>query len=45
MTDIIVIVVVLSIIFAASWSMYRAKKKGIKCIGCQYSQSGGGCKR
>ncbi|MBE5765799.1 MAG: FeoB-associated Cys-rich membrane protein [Clostridiales bacterium] len=34
MTDIIVIVIVLAIIGAAAGYVIRAKKRGVKCIGC-----------
>jgi len=44
MTDILVIGIILSIIAGASWSIYREKKKGVKCMGCPYAQ-GSSCKK
>ena len=41
-TDIVVIAVIVLIIGGASFYMYRAKKKGQKCIGCPYSKECGG---
>ena len=32
--DYIIIAIVALIIGLASWYLYRAKKKGVKCIGC-----------
>jgi len=45
MTDIIIAVVVVLIIGAASLYIYRAKKSGQKCIGCPNSKqcSAKGC--
>lgn len=40
MTDVIVLVVVLLIVGGAITYIVKAKKKGIKCIGCP---SGGSC--
>ncbi len=37
MTNYIIIAVVLAILGLAGWYMYKAKKKGKKCIGCPYS--------
>ena len=37
MTDIIVILVILLILFWASAYIYKAKKSGKKCIGCPES--------
>ena len=34
MTDAIIIAVLLVIIGAAAWYVYKAKKSGKKCIGC-----------
>ena len=34
MTDIVIIVIVLAIIGAAVGYVIRAKKRGVKCIGC-----------
>ena len=36
--DLILIVVILLIVFAASYKIYKEKKKGVKCVGCPYSQ-------
>ena len=33
-TDILVIAVIAAIIGLAAWYLYKAKKKGVKCIGC-----------
>ena len=44
MDNIIIIAVVLVILCLAGFYVYKAKKKGKKCIGCPYSGScGGGC--
>ncbi|MBQ2996436.1 MAG: FeoB-associated Cys-rich membrane protein [Oscillibacter sp.] len=40
MTDIVIVLVVLVIVGAASWYVYKEKKNGAKCIGCP---SGGKC--
>lgn len=37
--DIVILVVVAVIIGAAAFYIYRAKKKGKKCIGCPYCDS------
>ena len=37
--DIVVIVVLLIVVAAAGFYVYRAKKKGQKCIGCPASKS------
>jgi len=37
MTDYIIITVILVILGLAGWYVYKAKKKGQKCIGCPYS--------
>ena len=39
LADIIVIAVIVLIVGAASFYIYRAKKRGQKCIGCPYSSS------
>lgn len=39
--DYIIIAVILVIIGLAVWYIYRAKRKGKKCIGCPYSCSCG----
>lgn len=39
MTDFIIIAVLLVIVCAAAWYVYKAKKSGQKCIGCP----DGGC--
>ncbi len=38
MTDIIIIAVIIAIVGAAAFYIYREKKKGAKCIGCPYSK-------
>lgn len=47
MENLIIIFVLLLIIGGAGWYIYKAKKKGQKCIGCPYakecSKSGCGC--
>ena len=40
MEDLIILVVVAVILTAAVWYLYRAKKRGTKCIGCSAE---GGC--
>ena len=39
MENIIIIAIVLLIIFAASYYIFRAKKSGKKCIGCPNADS------
>lgn len=39
MTDIIIIAIVVIIVGLAGLYIYRAKKKGKKCIGCPYACS------
>ena len=34
MTDVIVIAIIASVVFAAAYYVYKAKKSGKKCIGC-----------
>ena len=34
MTDVIIILILLAILGGAGVYIYRAKKKGVKCIGC-----------
>ena len=34
MTDVIVIAIVLAVVGAAAFALIRAKKRGVKCIGC-----------
>ena len=44
MTDIVILLVVLAIVGAASRYVYKEKKKGTKCIGCPAGCScSGGC--
>jgi len=43
MENVIVIIVILIIVAVASAKIYSEKKKGAKCVGCPYSQSGAGC--
>ena len=38
MTDFIVIAVVFLVVAGACFYIYRAKKKGQKCIGCPYGK-------
>ena len=40
MTDIILAVVIGAIVAAAAWYVIRAKRRGVKCIGCP---AGGSC--
>ena len=42
-TDLIVILVLLSIFSGAIFAIYRSKKSGKKCIGCPHSGSCGKC--
>lgn len=37
--DLIVIAVLVAIVGGASFYIYRAKKRGQKCIGCPYAKS------
>ena len=39
MQDLIVIAAVLAIVGAAAFYVYRAKKRGAKCIGCPMGES------
>lgn len=39
MTDIIVLAIVLAIVAAAAIYVIRAKKKGVKCVGCPAGNS------
>lgn len=41
--DILVICAVVAVIAAAALYIYKAKKRGAKCVGCPYSQNCGGC--
>ena len=49
MDNLIIIAVILIIVGAASWYIYKAKKSGKKCIGCpdsgccSASKNGNGC--
>ncbi|MBR3593838.1 MAG: FeoB-associated Cys-rich membrane protein [Clostridia bacterium] len=43
MKDAVIIAVIVLIIGAASFYIYKAKKSGKKCIGCPDSGSCGGC--
>jgi len=47
MTDLVVIAVLLVIVGAAARYIYKAKKRGVKCVGCPDGgccpHSGGGC--
>ena len=39
MKDLIIIAIILLLAGAVAWYLYRAKKKGQKCIGCPYGSS------
>lgn len=39
MKDLIIIAIILLLAGAALWYLYRAKKKGHKCIGCPYGSA------
>lgn len=41
MTDFLVAAVIVLIVGAASLYIYKAKKSGVKCIGCPHAQSCG----
>ena len=44
MIDYVIILAVLLIVGGAGYYVYRAKKRGQKCIGCPYAdQCSGGC--
>ena len=43
MTDIILIAVLAAIVGAAARYIYKAKKRGVKCIGCPAANSCGSC--
>lgn len=44
LADIIIIAILLVILGASVFYIWKSKKKGIKCIGCPYSGScSGGC--
>lgn len=43
MMDLIVLIVLAVIIGAAAGYVYKAKKRGVKCIGCPYGAFCGGC--
>ena len=46
MTDLMIILILLSILGGAGFYVYKAKKAGQKCIGCPHSKScasGSGC--
>ena len=44
MTDIIIVAVIILVVGAASLYLYRAKKRGQKCVGCPYcKECGGSC--
>lgn len=44
MENIIIILILLAIVGGIVWYLYRAKKRGEKCIGCPYAkQCGGKC--
>lgn len=42
MTDLLIILVLALILGGAALYIYRAKKRGQKCVGCPYSGSCGG---
>ena len=43
MKDFILILVLAVIIGSAAWYVYRAKKKGVHCIGCPDGATCSGC--
>ena len=44
MKDVIIILILLAIIGGIAFYIYKAKKRGEKCIGCPYAkQCGGNC--
>ena len=47
MKDVIIVLIVVAILAAAAWYVYKAKKSGKKCIGCPNAQTcaakKGGC--
>ena len=44
MESIIVAVVLAAIVCGVVWYLYRAKKRGAKCVGCPYAKEcSGGC--
>lgn len=44
MENVIIVLVLLTIVAGIVWYLYRAKKRGEKCIGCPYAkQCGGSC--
>lgn len=42
MTDIIIILIIVALVAAISIYLYKAKKRGEKCIGCPYAKQCGG---
>lgn len=44
MADLILIVVLLAIVGAAIFYIYKAKKRGEVCVGCPYAKQCGKCK-
>ena len=42
MSDLIIVMIVAAIVFAAGGYVYKAKKSGAKCIGCPAGKSCGG---
>jgi hypothetical protein len=40
MTDIVIVLILALVVGLAVWAIVKAKKKGVKCIGCP---SGGSC--
>ena len=48
MEDVIIVVILVALAVGIGWYLYRAKKKGKKCIGCPYANQcgdkcGNGC--
>lgn len=39
MKDVLIIAIILLLLGVAIWYLYRAKKKGNKCIGCPYGST------
>ncbi len=43
MTDLIIFVILAAVVCFAARYVYKAKKKGQKCIGCPYAKTCGKC--
>jgi radical SAM protein with 4Fe4S-binding SPASM domain len=42
MKNVIVVLILIAIVAAIIWYLYRAKKRGETCIGCPYAKNCGG---